>query len=88
MGTFTLQAFNAQPVTPSDSQDLVLGGGAITGIGNGALLYIGTGGTLTITTVGGQTVTMINIPNGSYVPIQVQKVFATGTSSTDIIALF
>jgi hypothetical protein len=88
MGTFTLQAFNAQPVTPDDNADIVLGGGAITGIDNGALLYIGSGGSLTITTVGGQTVTMINLPNGSYVPIQVRKVFATGTTASSIIALF
>lgn len=88
MGTFTLQAFNAQVVTPNDSQDLVLSGGAITGIDNGALLYIGTGGTLTITTVGGQTVTLTNVLSGSYVPIQVRRVFATGTSASGIIALF
>ena len=88
MGTFTLQAFNAQIVTPDDNADIVLGGGAITGIDNGALLYIGTGGSLRITTVGGQTVTMINLPNGSYVPIQVRKVFATGTTASSIIALF
>lgn len=88
MGTFTLQAFNAQVVTPNDNADLVLSGGAITGIDNGALLYIGTGGTLTITTIGGQTVTLTNVGNGSYVPIQVRKVFATGTSALGIIALF
>jgi hypothetical protein len=88
MGTFTLQAFNAQPVTPNNDADLILGGGAITGIDNGALLYIGTGGSLTITTVGGQTVTLTNVSNGSYVPIQVRRVFATGTSASGIIALF
>jgi hypothetical protein len=88
MGTFTLQAFNAQPVTPSDTENLILSGSAITGIDNGAVLYVGTGGTLTITTVGGQTVTMTNVANGSFVPIQVRKVFATGTSASGIIALF
>jgi hypothetical protein len=88
MASFTLQAFNAQAVTPSDSQDLLLSGSPIEGVENGALLYVGTGGGLTITTLGGQQVTLANVPDGSYVPIQVRKVWATGTSASNILALF
>jgi hypothetical protein len=88
MASFTLQAFNAESVSPNDSQDLLLSGSPIEGVENGALLYVGTGGTLTVTTLGGQQVTLTNVPNGSYVPIQVKKVWATGTSASDILALF
>lgn len=88
MATFNLQAFNAQVVSPNDSQDLVLSGGVITGIDNGACLYIGTGGNITITTIGGQTVTLNNLADGVFVPIQVKRVFATGTTASDILALY
>lgn len=88
MASFTLQAFNAQDVTPNDSADITLSGSAIASIDNGALLYVGTGGNLTITTLGNQTVTLANVPSGSYVPIQVRRVWATGTSATNIIALY
>jgi hypothetical protein len=88
MATFNLQAFNAQPVTPNNSADLVLAGATITGIDNGACLYIGTGGNLTITTIGGQTVTLTNLADGVFIPIQVRRVFATGTTASDILALY
>jgi hypothetical protein len=88
MATFNLQAFNAQVVTPNDSQNLVLSGSSIVGIDNGACLFIGTGGNVTITTIGGQTVTLTNLADGVFSPIQVKKVFATGTTASDILALY
>ena len=88
MATFNLQAFNAQVVTPNDSQNLVLSGSSIVGIDNGACLFIGTGGNITITTIGGQTVTLTNLADGVFIPIQVKKVFATGTTASDILALY
>jgi hypothetical protein len=88
MATFNLQAFNAQVVTPNDSQNLVLSGSSIVGIDNGACLFIGTGGNVTITTIGGQTVTLTNLADGVFIPIQVKKVFATGTTASDILALY
>jgi hypothetical protein len=88
MATFNLQAFNAQVVTPNDSQNLVLSGSSIVGIDNGACLFIGTGGNVTITTIGGQTVTLTNLADGVFIPIQVKKVFATGTTASGILALY
>ena len=88
MASFTLQAFNAEVVTPNDSQDITISGSPITGIENGVLLYVGTGGNLTITTIGGQTVTLSSVQSGSYVPIQVKKVWATGTTANNLIALY
>jgi hypothetical protein len=88
MASFTLQAFNAQAVTPNDSTDIVLSGGIISGVDNGACLFVGTGGDLTITTLGGQTVTLTNLADGIFIPIQVRRVWATGTSALGILALY
>lgn len=83
------QAFNAEVVTPNDNADLTLSGGAIIeGSNNGACLYVGTGGNLTVTMIGGQTVTFVNIVDGTFLPIQVRKVWATGTDAADILTLY
>jgi hypothetical protein len=83
------QAYNAQAVSPNDSSDILPAGGVITeGSNNGVCLYIGTGGTLKVTMLGGQIVTFANIPDGTFMPIQVRRVWADTTDCTDIIALF
>ena len=84
----TFQALNAQLVTPSDTNDLTLSGGAIDSTETGACIYVGTAGNLCVTMLGGQKVILYNIPNGSFLPIQVKKVWATDTSASDILALF
>ena len=83
------QALNAEVITPSDSADISLSGGAIVqSSNNGACIYIGTGGNLTVTMLGGQKVTFANIPDGTFLPIQVRKVWATDTDADDILALY
>jgi len=60
------------------------------GFSGGFTLFVGTGGpgtTLKIQTVAGPDVTLFNIPDSSFIPIQVQKVFATGTTCSNILAL-
>jgi len=54
----------------------------------GCVLYIGTAGNLKVTTVGNDDVTFIGINTGAFFPVQVKKVFATGTSADNIIALW
>jgi hypothetical protein len=54
----------------------------------GAVLYIGTAGNLKVTTVGGDEVTFQGINTGTFFPVNVTKVFATGTSADNIIALW
>lgn len=88
MPTNTLQGFNASDVTPSDTENITLGGSVIDGLDNGVCLYIGSGGDVKVTMIGGQTVTFANVPNGSFLPIQVNKVWATGTGASSIIALY
>ena len=84
----TFQGFNAESVTPSDSQGITIGGSSIDGLDNGVCLYIGTGGDLKVTMVGNQVVTFVNVPNGSFLPIQVKKVWATDTNASDILGLY
>ena len=54
----------------------------------GAVLFIGTGGDVKVTTISGDDVTFKNLPNGSVLAVQVKKVFKTGTSASNIVALY
>lgn len=66
-------------VTPSDSTDLTL---------RARGLYIGTGGTLVVQGNDSADVTFLNVPNGTILPIAVSRVKATGTTCSNIIALW
>lgn len=74
----TITADNAAPVTPSDSVDLDPWPYA---------LMIGGSGDLKVTTRGGGTVTLTAVPAG-LLPLRVRRVWATGTTATDISALW
>ena len=54
----------------------------------GAVLYIGTAGNLKVRTVAGDDVTFQGVSTGTFFPVNVVKVFATGTSADNIIALW
>lgn len=58
------------------------------GVQEGAVLYIGTAGDLKVETVAGDEVTFVGINTGAFFPVHVKKVFATGTSASNIIALW
>lgn len=51
------------------------------------VLFVGVGGSLSVVTAGGDAVNFVNIPSGSFLPIQVIKVL-TSTSANKIIALW
>ena len=55
---------------------------------NGCVLYAGNTGNVRVLTVGNDDVTFVGIPSGSFVPVQVKRVFATNTTATDIVALW
>ena len=55
---------------------------------NAAVLFIGVGGTLRVITAGGQDITFNAILGGTFLPVQVIKVFQTGTTATNLIALW
>ena len=54
-------------------------------------LFVGTGGagsTLRVLTAAGDDVTLTNLPDSSFVPLQVVRIFATGTTCSEILALY
>lgn len=58
------------------------------GNNNGATLYVGGAGDLTVITMGGDQVTFTAAPAGAFLPIQVTRVLSTGTTATNILALW
>ena len=88
MPTNTLQGFNAQEITPDDNNNITLGGQAIDGLENGVCLYVGVTGNIKVTLIGGQTVTFTNVQGGSFLPIQINKLFSTGTTATSFVAVY
>ena len=70
--------------------DIYKGNYQILGESEGFTLFVGTGGpasVLRIQTLTGQDVSLLNIPDSSFIPIQVQRVWATTTTCSNIIAL-
>lgn len=57
------------------------------GQNTGCVLYVGTGGDVKVTTAGNDIVTFVGIQNGSFIPVQVIKVWDIGASA-DIVALW
>jgi hypothetical protein len=81
-----LQVGRAAAVTPSNTVDIpsITGGTS----NNGCVLYVGGAGNLTVDTVGGDTITFTGVLAGSFIPVQVTRVYATGTTATSIVALW
>ena len=49
---------------------------------NGCVLYVGSGSEIRVLTAGGDVVNLDAVPSGSYVPVQVKRVYATTDGST------
>lgn len=83
-----LQAGRAAAVSPSNTANIP-NVATQDGLGNnGCVLYVGTKGNLKVMTVGGDEVTFTNVQDGSFIPVQVLKVFSTGTTASNIVALW
>ena len=54
----------------------------------GAILYVGGAGDIKLTTSSGSILTFNGLNAGTFVPVQTIKVFSTGTTATNIIALW
>lgn len=50
-------------------------------------VYVGTGGNMRVLTAGGDEVTFYNVQPGHFIPVHITKVFNTGTTASNIIAL-
>lgn len=72
-------ATTAVAVTPSNSTDLA---NITTGI------FIGGAGTLKIDMPGTSAFTFTSVAAGVYLPLRVKRVYATGTTATNIVALY
>jgi len=68
---------NAAAVVPSDTVDL----GVVT-----RRLYIGGGGDLKVTLIGGNVVTYVGLPAGGLLVIAAKRVWAAGTTATNVLA--
>jgi hypothetical protein len=55
---------------------------------NGCVLYIGSPGDIKITTVGGDDVVFAALLAGQFIPVQTLKISETGTTATEILALW
>lgn len=92
---------SSNPSTPNDSLLLVDGSGAVVagfaelknyeiygGDQRGAVLYVGGAGDVAVVTAAGSEVTFSAVPAGSFLPVHIKQVKATGTLATAILALW
>ncbi len=78
------------PGIAAGTYDIYKGNYQILGESEGFTLFVGTGGPATvlrIQTVTGQDVSLLNVPDSSFIPIQVQRVWAATTTCSNILAL-
>lgn len=50
-------------------------------------LFVGVGGSVRVLTEGGDDVVFSSVPDGTFMPVHVVKVFATGTTASSIVAV-
>lgn len=82
-----LQATGAFPITPSNSLNIVDDAGNTKDY-EFCALYTSLGGDIKVTMLDGAEVTFAALPVGTFVPIQVKRVWVTGTTNvTGIIGL-
>lgn len=78
-------AIDIVPITPNDSADISTV--SVSGeTRKSRALYIGTGGAIKVTTANGNDRT-VTVPAG-ILPVQVVRVWSTGTSASNISALY
>lgn len=77
--TFPMFPGDAAAVTPSDTTDLP----------TPSIIYAGSGGSIKVTTAQGTDVTFAGLQPGAIIPVQVLRVWSTGTSpTTNIVRIF
>jgi len=71
---------NAEPVTPSDTEDLF-------NVARG--IWVGGAGDVKVDLeTGGTAIVFSNVPSGTILPIRVKRVYATDTTATNLVALY
>lgn len=80
---------NADIFTVLDQNYIIYQQSPQTGSGNtGCVLYVGGLGDLAVTTTGNDDVTFVGINAGSFIPVHILKIKSTGTTATNILALW
>lgn len=51
-------------------------------------IYVGTGGDVAVVSIRGTTAVFANVPDGSVLEIRARQILATGTTATDLVALW
>jgi len=81
----TQLSLNANIMTSTNAYTLYSGTN-IAGSTEPCVLYVGTSGNIKVVTAGGDEVTFVGV--SGFFPVQVVRVFATGTTATNIVALW
>ena len=76
--TFPMFPGDAVVIVPSDSVNLT----------TAAVIYVGVGGNVKVTTAQGTAITFTGVVAGSVIPIQVMRVWSTGTTATSMVGIF
>lgn len=87
MSNLKLQVGRAQAVTPDNDEDIYFVGSEAEKVVP-CVLYVGTGGDLSVRTAGGDDVIFYNVVSGTFLPVNVVRVFSTGTEADNIVALW
>ena len=76
--TFPMFPGGATASTPSDSADLT----------TPSVVYVGGSGDVKVTTAQGDTVTFVGVIPGGVLPVQVIRVWSTGTTATYMLRIY
>jgi hypothetical protein len=79
MDPATYGANGAAVITKSDTANLPIAARQV---------WVGGGGDVKVDTISGDTVTFVAIPAGTLLPVQTKKVYSTGTTATNLVALY
>lgn len=58
------------------------------GLAQSGEIYVGGAGNLKVITEGGDTQTFVGVIKGTTLHVQVKKVFATGTTATNLLVMY
>lgn len=76
--TFPMYPGGAVAVTPSDTVNLV----------TPSVVYVGVGGSVKVTTAQGDDVTFAGLIAGTVIPVQVIRVWSTGTTASSLVRVY
>lgn len=83
VNSFTIELNSTIFTGTNEDYQIYKGGG-----NDGCVLYVGVSGDLRVTTAGGDVVSLVGISGGQFIPIHITKVWFSGTSAGNIVALW